>query len=89
MNTTTWAVGTSAVVVAGRWSDGKPLDIKLVVGLGVYATSMALLSNVDADLAAKFAGIVFFAACLGPEGFSGGTPTLVKIVQKLGLSGGK
>ena len=34
MNATVWAVGTSAIVVAGRWANEKPLDIKLVVGLG-------------------------------------------------------
>jgi phenolic acid decarboxylase len=87
MNTTTWAVGTSAVVVAGRWATDKPLDIKLVIGLGVYAVSLSLLSNMDAELAAKFSGLVFFAACLGPEGLKGGTPTIVAIFQKLGLGG--
>jgi hypothetical protein len=89
MNTTTWAVGTAAIVVAGRWSTEKPIDIKIVVGLGVYAASMAMVSNVDADIAAKLSAIVFFTACLGPEGLRGGTPTLVTIFQKLGLAGGK
>ena len=89
MNTTTWAVGTSAIVVTGRWATEKPLDIKLVVGLGVYAVSMALVSNVDADVAAKLSAMVFFAACLGPDGLRGGTPTVVTIFQKLGVVGGK
>lgn len=89
MNTTTWAVGTSAMVVAGRWATGKPLDIKLVVGLGAYAVSLSILSNVDADIAAKFSAMVFFMACVGPEGIKGGTPTIVAIGQKLGLGGQK
>ena len=88
MNATTWAVGTSAVVIAGRWATGKPLDIKLIVGMGAYAVSLSLLSNVNAELAAKFSGLVFLIACFGPEGLSGGTPTIVAIFQKLGLTGG-
>lgn len=88
MNTTTWAVGTAAIVVAGRWTTDKPVDIKVVVGLGVYAASMAVVSNVDADIAAKLSAMVFFAACLGPEGLHGGTPTIVTLFQKLGVAGG-
>jgi len=85
MNTTTWAVGTSAIVVAGRWATEKPLDIKLVVGLGAYAIGLSVLSTVDADIAAKLSAMVFFMACIGPEGAKGGTPTFVAIAQKLGL----
>lgn len=89
MNSAVWAVGTSAVVVAGRWANAKPLDIKLAVGLGAYAVSLAIASNVDADTTAKLAAIVFFSACLGPEGLRGGTPTIVAIFQHLGITGGK
>lgn len=89
MNTTAWAVGTSAVVVAGRWATGKPLDIKLVVGLGAYAVSLSLVSNIDADIASKLSAMVFFMACIGPEGVSGGAPTIAAIFQKLGIAGGK
>lgn len=85
MNTAVWAVGTSAVVVAGRWATGKPLDIKLVVGLGAYAVSLSVASNIDADIAAKLSAMVFFMACLGPEGVKGGTPTIAAIAQKLGI----
>jgi len=88
MNASVWAVGTSAIVVAGRWANAKPLDIKLVVGLGAYAVSLSIVSNIDADIAAKLSAMVFFMACLGPEGVKGGTPTIVAIAQKLGLSGG-
>jgi hypothetical protein len=88
MNTTAWAVGTTAVVVAGRWANEKPLDIKLVVGLGAYAISLSIASNIDADIAAKLSAMVFFMACLGPEGVRGGTPAIAAIFQKLGVSGG-
>lgn len=86
MNTAVWAVGTSAIVVAGRWATAKPLDIKLVVGLGAYAVSLSVVSNIDADIAAKLSAMVFFMACLGPEGVKGGTPTIVAIFQKLGVT---
>ena len=89
MNATTWAVGTSAIVVAGRWATGKPLDIKLVVGLGAYAVALSFVSAADPELANKFAIMVFFAACVGPDALNGGTPTLAAIVQKLGLGGGQ
>ena len=85
MNATTWAVGTTAIVVAGRWATEKPLDIKLVVGLGGYAIGLSVLSNIDADIAAKLSAMVFFLACIGPEGVKGGTPAIVAIAQKLGL----
>jgi hypothetical protein len=88
MNTTTWAVGTTAVVVAGRWATEKPLDIKLVVGLGAYAIGLSIVSSIDADIAAKLSAMVFFLACVGPDAVNGGTPTVVAIAQKLGLSGG-
>lgn len=87
MNATTWAVATSAVVVAGRWAEAKPLDIKLVVGLGAYAVSLSILSNVDNNLAAQFSAMVFLAACFGKEGLSGGTPTIATLFGKLGLTG--
>lgn len=86
MNTTVWAVGTSAIVVAGRWATGKPLDIKLVVGLGAYAISLSLVSNIDAEIASKLSAMVFFMACIGPDGVKGGTPTIAAIFQKVGVA---
>ena len=72
-------------MVAGRWATEKPLDIKLVVGLGGYAIGLSVLTNIDADIAAKLSAMVFFLACVGPEGVKGGTPAIVAIAQKLGL----
>lgn len=63
MNTTTVAVGTGAVVVAGRWANKQPVDIKTVIGVGVYAVSLSMLSAVDAQMANTLAFIVFASAC--------------------------
>lgn len=64
MNTTTVVVGTGAVVVAGRWANKQPVDIKIAIGVGVYAISMAMLSSADAETANTLSYIVFATACL-------------------------
>lgn len=78
MNTTAVAVGTSGIVVAGRWSQGKPLELKIAVGLGVYVLSLATLQAVDERLGLGFALITIFSAAL---------VYLPSIVEKLGYKG--
>lgn len=83
MNTTTIAVGTGAVVVAGHWANEKPLNIKVAIGIGAYAVCLSILSAADAQMANALAFMVFFAACAvyvakGPQG-----PGLI---SKLGFS---
>lgn len=72
------AAGTGMLVIAGRWANAQPLDIKIVVGVGAYAISLSLLSQADDTMAAMLAAIVFFAAC---------GLYLPGLVQKMGWGG--
>lgn len=78
MNTTTTVVGTGAIVAAGRWANGQTLDIKIAIGIGVFALALSLLGNADERLAGQFALAVFILACFR---------YLPGIVQKLGFAG--
>lgn len=62
MNTTTAAVGTGAIVVAGRWAAGFKIDIQIGVGIGVYAVALSMLSSTNALLGSQVAILVLFAA---------------------------
>ncbi len=62
MNTTNAVVLTAFLVVAGRWSEGKPLDIKVAVGTGALAIFLSVLSSTDEGLASKFAVLVLVSA---------------------------
>jgi len=64
MNTTTVAVGTGAIVVAGRWANNEPFSIKVAIGVGAYAVCLSLLSAADAQMANTLAFMVFFLACV-------------------------
>jgi uncharacterized membrane protein YfcA len=84
VNTTTVAVGTGAVVVAGRWANQQPIDIKTAIGVGAYAVCLSVLSAADAKMANSLAFIVFFVACAYYVAPSEKGPGLV---SKLGFSG--
>lgn len=79
MNTTTAAVGTGAIVVAGRWAGGQPIDIQIAIGVGVYAVALAMLSSANAKLGQQMAILVLLAA-MGIY--------LIPLTSKLGLSSG-
>jgi hypothetical protein len=85
VNTATVAVGTGAIVVAGRWANKQPLSIKIAIGVGSYAVCLSLLSAADAKMANTLAFMVFFAACAYYVAPSAEGPGLV---SKLGLSSG-
>ena len=78
MNTTTMVVGTGVLVAAGRWANAQPLDIKIAVGVGVFALALSILGAADEKLAGQFALLVFILACFR---------YLPGIVQKLGFTG--
>jgi len=84
VNTATIAVGTGAIVVAGKWANGESLNIKIAIGVGAYAVCLSLLSAADAQMAHTLAFMVFFAACAYYVAPSTAGPGLV---GKLGLSG--
>lgn len=80
MDTTTAAVGTGVIVIAGRWSTGQPITIQIGIGVGVYALALSAISSVNDPLAGKFAILVLLAAVF---------IYAVPMVQKLGLVGGQ
>lgn len=63
MNTSTVAVGTGALVVGGMWANGKPLNIKIIIGIGAYAVCLSVLSAADPGMANSVGFLVFFLAC--------------------------
>lgn len=62
MNTTTSAVATGVIVGAGRWSEGKPLDLRIAIGATVFAVGLSLIGNANQELASKFALCVLIVA---------------------------
>ena len=57
-------VGTIAIVTLGRWADDKYIDMRYVVGSGVYATIVAFLEQGNSKLASQIAWLVFVSALL-------------------------
>jgi len=62
MSTQPQLIGTGIVVVAGRWAQGKPLDIKIGIGLGVYALALAAITAGNPKLASQFSTLVLVSA---------------------------
>lgn len=53
---------TGVVVTAGYWADNKLLNIRIAVGLTVYAIALSYLDNFSPELASMFAALVLVAA---------------------------
>jgi len=87
VNTTTMAVGTGAVVVGGRWANKQPIDIKIAIGVGAYAVSLAILSAADPGMANTLSFLVFFAACTWYLAPSAAGPGLVSALGWSGKAG--
>lgn len=64
MNTTSTVVLTGVVVTAGRWSQGKGLTMRIVVGGTFLAIALAAMAEANADLASKFGLLVLAVAVL-------------------------
>ena len=62
MDTGTAVVATGLVVALGHWTQNKPLDVKVFVGVGVYAVSLALIQQGSPELASQFALLVLLTA---------------------------
>lgn len=69
LGTATTVLGTGAVVAIGQWADDKKISVKFVVGLGVFAFSLAVLGEVNPKLSGQFGTLVFVTAILvyGPK----------------------
>lgn len=73
--TTTAAVATAVIVTAGRFSQGKPIDVGIAIGAGAFAIGLSLISAADEKIARQFAFMVLFLAMV---------LYLPSIVEKLG-----
>jgi uncharacterized membrane protein YjjB (DUF3815 family) len=77
MNATSSLVLTGGIVTLGQWVEGRPLSVRVVVGVTFAAIALSVLGNFDADVANKMALLILVAAV-----FRYGVP----IVQKAGLA---
>lgn len=75
-DTTTLALGATAVVVAGQWAQDKPLTPRIIVAGGFLAFSLAIMDSFSSDLSRGFAILIFVIALLAYG---------VPVVEKLGL----
>lgn len=62
METGPSVVGTAAIVALGRWSQDKSIDMRYVVGTGIYAVIISLIEQGNTKLAQQFALLVFVGA---------------------------
>lgn len=62
MDASTSAVLTGTVVTVGRWSQGKGLEAKVVIGAGVLAIGLSALASSNADFAGKFGTLILVGA---------------------------
>lgn len=51
MDTTSWLLLAGLVVVAGRWSQGKGMDVPAVVALTLVAAMVAILAQIQPKIA--------------------------------------
>lgn len=68
---------TATVATLGRWSRGKTVDVRLVVGVVFMATALALVSQANRPLARAFGALIVVTTLLA-QGQA--------ITKKLGLS---
>ncbi len=71
-STTNSTILTATIVTAGRWQEGKPLSVGVVVGAGFLAFSLAAISEANIKLAQNF-GLLILAAAIyrfGPALFA-------------------
>lgn len=57
-DTTTMAMATGALVVGGYWAAGKSLNVRLGIGIGAYAIGLALLDQVNSNIAKSVSVLV-------------------------------
>jgi len=64
IDTTTSAVTTGVIVIAGRWSLNQPIDIRVVTGGLFLAMSLSVLTQINENLAGTFGMSILIAALL-------------------------
>jgi len=61
-STTSLGVGTMAIVIAGQWSKGNLVPIKVIVGSTVYILLLSFVDEANPKLARMFAILVLITA---------------------------
>ncbi len=79
MSIVTPVAATAAIVIAGRMSQGKPVDIKIAIGTGAYVLGLSLIGYANDGLARQFAILVLVLAAFR---------YVPDIAKSTGLSGG-
>lgn len=64
MNTTNWLILAGAIVVAGKWSRGEDISPKTVIAIVFLALMIAVMGEVDDDIAKAFAALILVAVLL-------------------------
>lgn len=62
MNTTTSVVATAAIVTAGRWSEGKGIELKVAIGATTLGIFLAVLDSANEQFASQLALLVLIVA---------------------------
>lgn len=78
MNPTNSLVFTGLIVTAGTWAENKPLNIKVVGGVGMSALFLAAIGNANPRLAQQFGLLILALAALRYG---------VPIAEKMGVIG--
>lgn len=77
MNPVNSSVLTGVIVVLGRWSEGKTVEIKTVIAVTILALFLSLMEQGNAKLANGFALLIIIAATMRYA---------IPITKKLGIS---
>lgn len=64
LGTPTAVVTTAGIVALGLWASDKKIDVKFVVGTGLYAVALSVFGEINAQLASQFAVLVLVTAAL-------------------------
>lgn len=64
MDTTSSVVLTGVIVTTGQWAKGKGITPRILLGLGFVAISLAVISQINDDLARGFALLIVLLALM-------------------------
>lgn len=64
MNPANAAILTGVIVTLGRWSEGKKIDIRVVVGVTLLALFLSIMSQTQNKMATGFSLLIVIAALL-------------------------
>lgn len=62
MNVVTTAIGTGAIVMAGRWAEGKGVELKIAIGATTLAIFLSILESANEQFAGQVGLMILIAA---------------------------